>query len=87
MTDTVDISKEELKRLAKNEYMKIYMKKRRETDPEFADKQRAVVRKNLQNRYHNDAEYKEKMSNYLKNRYRKINDTYKLVQEMKKTTI
>lgn len=70
MSETVvEMSKEEKKKIEKREYMKEYMKKKRQNDPDFAEKQRAVVRKNLQNRYAKDAAYKEKKNKYDKERY------------------
>ena len=85
--DTVEISKQELKRLAKNEYMKNYMKQRRQQDPEFAERQRALIRKNLKNRYCNDAEYKQKRNEYDKNWYIQHKEAFELVQKMKNENV
>jgi hypothetical protein len=90
MSDITKLSKEEMeekKKSDKREYMKNYMKKRRETDIVFAEKQREITRKNLQNRYKNDTEYLQYKKTYDKNRYLKYKDAFELVKQMQNTTL
>jgi hypothetical protein len=90
MSDIIKLSKEEIeekKKLDKREYMKNYMKKRRETDIVFAEKQREITRKNLQNRYKTDTEYLQYKKTYDKNRYLKYKDAFELVKQMQNSTL
>jgi hypothetical protein len=66
----------------KRAYQREYMANRRKNDPEFAEKQRAAVRKNLQARYDNDEEYRKNKAEKYKEIYNKYKDAYILVQKL-----
>lgn len=48
------------KRVAKSEYMRVYLANRRASDPDFAAKQREANRNSMAERYANDNEFREK---------------------------
>ena len=86
MTETlITMNKDEeelLKREKKRQYIREYMKKRRETDPEFLQKTRDNVIKSLHKMYHNteNTDYKEKVNSKSRETYRKMREAYLQVQ-------
>ena len=67
---------DEEKKARKAQQMKEYMAKRRQTDPDFAEKQREYnrARKNL--RYKTDEEYREKTKEQNRNQAREYKKKY-----------
>ena len=73
----------EEKKEKNREYMRVYMLKRRQNDPEFAKKQQNKSRE-IQYRRYNDTEdpsFKQKKSEYNILYYAKMKDAYKEVRK------
>ena len=77
---TQDMTPEE-KKLARREYMRQYMTKRRAEDPEFLAKQNQLGKERLRNRRANDPDYRERDRKYHYDKYHKYKDAYKQVRE------
>ena len=77
---TKDMTEEE-KKLAKREYMRQYMAKRRAEDPEFLAKTNLKCKERLVVRRATDPEYKERDRKYHYDKYHKFKDAYKQVRE------
>ena len=77
---TQDMTPEE-KKLARREYMRQYMNKRRAEDPEFLAKQNQSSKERLRNRRANDPDYRERDRKYHYDKYHKFKDAYKQVRE------
>lgn len=86
MTETlkpINTKEDELiKKEKKRQYIREYMKKRKETDPEFLQKTRDNVLKSLHKMYHNteNTDYKEKVNSKSRETYRKMREAYLQVQ-------
>ena len=77
---TQDMTPEE-KKLARREYMRQYMTKRRAEDPEFLAKQNQLGKERLAYRRANDPDYRERDRKYHYDKYHKFKDAYKQVRE------
>lgn len=75
----VELTEEEIKREKRRIYQREYMRRRRE-DPDFAEKQRAIVRNIATKKYHTDIDYKNKKTEYNQQYYQKYKDAYKEVR-------
>lgn len=81
--NTQELTPQEKKRLYMREYMRKYQKEKLANDPDFAEKHRKYVRDNLNNRWKNDAEYKEKKKEADKIRYNKYKEAYNTLKSQK----
>tara|TARA_Y100000361_G_C11112154_1_gene318212 strand:+ start:614 stop:883 length:270 start_codon:yes stop_codon:yes gene_type:complete len=77
---TQDMTPEE-KKLARREYMRQYMTKRRAEDPEFLAKQNELSKERVRRRRENDPDYRERDRKYHYDKYHKYKDAYKQVRE------
>ena len=89
MTDTILIidikpkdmtpeEKKERRKLLQRDYMREYMKKRRE-DPEFAEKVRATNRESKKRIYNQNEEVRRRTNEKAKERYKLMSNAYKMV--------
>lgn len=60
----------------KRQYMREYMRRRRQNDPAFLEKQREYKRLDEQKKYETDPDYRSKKSNMNKARYHKYRDAF-----------
>lgn len=57
-------------------YIREYMRHRRETDKEFAEKQKEIVRLNELKKYHTNPDYKKAKNEAVKKRYATYKDAF-----------
>ena len=75
--DMTPEERKERKKLLQRDYMREYMKKRRE-DPEFAEKVRKITRESKRRIYNENAEVRQRTNEKAKERYKLMSDAYKM---------
>jgi hypothetical protein len=76
-----EMTPEEIQKMkeAKRVYNREYMARRRQNDPDFAEKQRELVRQRAKERYYNDEEYRKRNIEAVKKVYNKYREAYKMM--------